>query len=133
MEMTYTETLVVTHCWCGIALAIPANLHRTARDNGDTVYCPVGHGFSYGNSFRQQLVREREQRLAAKDQFARERERHLATKDLLKHEERSHSATRGHLTRTKQRIGHGVCPCCRRTFQNIARHMQTKHPDYEKS
>ena len=126
MEMTYTETLVVTHCWCGIALAIPANLKRNARNNGDAIYCPLGHKFSYRDSFKQQFTREREQHLATKEQY-------LATKDLLKHEERSHAATRGHLTRTKQRIGHGVCPCCRRTFQNVARHMQTKHPGYEKS
>ena len=24
----------------------------------------------------------------------------------------------------------GVCPCCTRTFPNLAAHMKTKHPDF---
>jgi hypothetical protein len=31
--------------------------------------------------------------------------------------------------RIEKRIHAGVCPCCNRTFQNLARHMNTKHPD----
>lgn len=27
------------------------------------------------------------------------------------------------------RIGAGICPCCNRTFSQLARHMQSKHPD----
>jgi hypothetical protein len=115
--MNYTETLVVTHCWCGIALAIPSNLHRVAHDEkGHSVYCPLGHPFTYGNSY--------EERLAA------ERRRHEATRDLLRAEENSHKATRGHLTRQKKRVAAGVCPCCHRTFKQLARHMRSKHPDY---
>jgi hypothetical protein len=29
--------------------------------------------------------------------------------------------------RLKKRAHAGVCPCCNRTFQNVARHMKTKH------
>lgn len=28
------------------------------------------------------------------------------------------------------RVGAGVCPCCKRTFQQLARHMKCKHPKY---
>ena len=28
------------------------------------------------------------------------------------------------------RVGHGVCPCCNRTFGDLYRHMSTKHPGY---
>ena len=114
--MTYTETLVVTHCWCGIALAIPSNLHRVAEDEGKSVYCPIGHTFVFGSSYLEKL--EREQR------------RHRATRDLLDHEQRSHAATRGHLTRTKRRVAEGVCPCCKRTFKQLRAHMRRKHPEY---
>ena len=44
--------------------------------------------------------------------------------------ERSAAAYKGHLTRVKRRVGNGVCPCCNRTFKNLADHMTTKHPDY---
>lgn len=39
---------------------------------------------------------------------------------------------RGVVTKTKNRIGKGVCPCCNRTFVELARHIATKHPDYAK-
>jgi hypothetical protein len=121
--LDYTETLVVTHCWCGIALAIPSNLHRVAQDEGKSVYCPLGHSFHYGGSYKEQLAEEQRRCRA-------EERRHQATRDLLRAEERSHTATRGHLTRAQKRAAAGVCPCCHRTFANVARHVASKHPDF---
>ena len=118
MEMTYTETLVVTHCHCGIALAIPENLNRTARDDGKAIYCPIGHTFVYTENYKAKLERA-ERRIQA-------------TRELLHAEERSHTATRGHLTRHKKRAAAGVCPCCHRTFKQLRKHMNVKHPDYVK-
>src|SRR5262245_38136579 len=117
MQMTYTETLVVTHCWCGIALAIPSNLHAHAKERKDfAVYCPVGHQFIYSDTYEERLWKEQR--------------RHQATRDLLAHEEKSHAATRGHLTRQRKRAQAGVCPCCNRTFQQLARHMKSQHPEF---
>jgi hypothetical protein len=124
--LTHITTLVQTSCWCGIALAVPQELYNEAQRAGHGIYCPIGHSFVFGNTTEKKL-RETQERLAE------ERRRLTATRDLLHQEERSHSATRGHLTRTKKRVAHGVCPCCNRTFQNLGRHMQTKHPDYDKN
>ena len=44
--------------------------------------------------------------------------------------ERSNRALRGHLTRQRKRAAAGMCPCCRRTFENVARHMESQHPGY---
>lgn len=122
-EIAYTETLVVTHCWCGIALAVPSNLHRVAHDEGKTIYCPLGHTFGYGDSYREKFEAELRRRAEAE-------RRTQAARDLLHAEERSHTATRGHLTRQKKRASAGVCPCCHRTFQQLARHMRSKHPGF---
>ena len=117
VTMDYTETLVVTSCWCGIRLAIPDNLHRYAHNHkGHAIHCPLGHQFVYRDDFQTQLEQERR--------------RHRATRELLSQEERSHVATRGHLTRARKRAAAGVCPCCKRTFQNVARHVAAKHPDF---
>jgi hypothetical protein len=113
--MKYTEELIVTHCWCGVALAIPSNLHRIANDEGKSVYCPLGHTFVFGNSYKEQLDKAQSKL--------------RATKDLLAAEERSHSATRGQITKLKKRIGNGVCPCCKRHFANVEAHMKNKHPE----
>lgn len=32
--------------------------------------------------------------------------------------------------RLRKRASAGVCPCCNRTFSQLARHMQTKHPTF---
>jgi hypothetical protein len=118
--LTYTGTLVVVQCWCGIRHAIPSGLHRQARDKGHGVYCPLGHSWVFSKTRAEEL----------EEDLARERRRCKAERDLREHEERSHAATRGHLTRTKRRVAAGVCPCCGRTFQQLARHMAAKHPGY---
>lgn len=30
----------------------------------------------------------------------------------------------------RKRVGRGACPCCKRSFTNLQRHMTTKHPDF---
>jgi hypothetical protein len=112
----YTGELTTTRCWCGVHLAVPSGLYDEARRSGRGIYCPLGHTFVYSDTTAKQLARA-EGRLQA-------------TRDLLRAEERSHAATRGHLTRQKKRVAAGVCPCCHRTFQQLARHMATKHPDF---
>ncbi len=127
--MTYTGRLVVTSCWCGIHMAIPSDLESIARRNkGHTVYCPLGHKFIYSNTTEEKLE-EANRRLRS------EQKRRAATAELLAHEERSHASTRGHVTRKRkqlERVKGGVCPCCNRTFVNLARHMKGQHPNFQK-
>jgi hypothetical protein len=114
VRMEYTESLTVTHCWCGICVAVPDNLYSYVnRHRGKALYCPLGHEFVFSDTAEEKLERERRQ--------------HRATKDLLAAEERSHSATKGQMTKLRKRVEAGVCPRCKRTFQNLARHMETKH------
>jgi hypothetical protein len=40
------------------------------------------------------------------------------------------SAQFGENTKLRKRIKNGVCPCCTRSFTNLRRHLQTKHPEY---
>jgi hypothetical protein len=122
--MTYSETLVVTSCWCGIALAIPSNLHRYAKDKKNhAIFCPLGHEFIFGDTNEEKLK-------AKEEELARERKRVQATRELLHQEERSHVATRGHLTRAKKRAHGGACQYCNRTFVDMARHVASKHPEH---
>jgi hypothetical protein len=50
-----------------------------------------------------------------------------ADRDRKEYSRRAEKAAK---TRIKNRISKGVCPCCNRTFQDLQRHMTTKHPDY---
>lgn len=130
----YTQTT----CWsCKTVYWIPNNLNdamnRTRNDASPIAcYCPYGHGAvnKSSNTITQEeqtrLERDRlRQQVAYKDDLIREeRERREAA-------ERSAKAYKGSATRVKNRAKHGVCPCCNRTFKQLANHMKTKHPHYQ--
>lgn len=115
---------------CKAPIYLPMELYKSARHTpAISFYCPYGHQlhFAEGETEEQKLRRERDrlqQRIAQKDdEIADERNRrHLA--------ERSTTAYKGQITKIKNRVGRGVCPCCKRTFAQLTRHMASKHPGY---
>jgi hypothetical protein len=122
--MIYTGTLVVATCpVCGIGHAIPEALNTQARRHGQAVYCPLGHSWIYTKTVEQDLAEAKRDANYYKNRLSAELEARQRT-------ERRLTATRGVVTRTKKRIAAGVCPCCHRTFQQLARHMAGQHPDY---
>lgn len=120
--LTHSGTLVVTSCWCGIGVAIPESLYRQARDQGESVYCPLGHTFVWKKTRVQELENE----------VARLRDDKTFWRGEAEREQRRARAARGQVTKIKNRVGNGVCPCCKRTFANVARHMANQHPDFTK-
>lgn len=89
------------------------------RDHFACPYCET-HMVPVGESEADRLKRE----LAWQKYRA---ERYEAQADTA---ERRASAYKGHLTRTRNRIAAGTCPCCNRHFQNLGRHMKNQHPQY---
>jgi hypothetical protein len=123
------HNLVATTCWCGIKLAIPENLYDWMQeDSGRSCYCPAGHKFYFTEGRAARLERELK---AEKDRRARAQaaaDRHRARAD---HNEARRVAQKAATTRARKRHAAGVCPACKRTFQNVQRHMESKHPDYD--
>lgn len=115
-------TIEVHHCGtCGVIFGFEEKWAEARRSDKASWYCPNGHVFSWNG---------RPEVYELRDKLAAEKKRVTATRELLHAEERSHSATRGHLTRTKRRVANGVCPCCNRTFKQLAAHMERQHPGY---
>lgn len=120
-------------CWkCSSQFWMPDDLEAAARrDSNIAVYCAHGHRgvFTEKPTEEDRLRLERDrlvQRVAEKDdEINRQRLRAELT-------ERRLSAAKGRVTRIKNRVGHGVCPCCNRTFTDLQRHMASKHSDYTK-
>jgi hypothetical protein len=108
MQTTVYITLVhVTCCECGTVFGIVERHQAQLRESSATFYCPNGHELVYGESETERLKR-----------------------DLYRAEaDRKYYKTQ--LTRTKNRIAGGVCPCCNRSFENLRRHMATKHANYQ--
>jgi hypothetical protein len=114
-----TDTLVVeTCCNCHMRFAMTQEFRRTMLEKRPKrFYCPAGHTQYYmGESDADVLRRERDrlkQQLAQRD-------------DEI-------TAQKREADKLRKRIARGVCPCCTRSFQNLQRHMKTKHPDYQET
>jgi len=115
-----TITYEIITCWCGIPIALPTDLYRMNREDGNKVYCAVGHT----------CVPAKPELAEAQARISQLNARLDQEKAARAHTERQLSATKGVVTRTKKRIGKGTCPCCNRHFVNVERHMATQHPEY---
>lgn len=114
---------------CHIAFAIPTSKYRKCSENGAEFWCPNGHNLVFTETEKQKLLKQLEQEKKRTKWAEESRDNYRAD---LQNEQRKRSALKGVLTKVKKRVGHGVCPCCQRTFQQLARHMNSKHPDYVK-
>jgi len=116
-----TELNVIECAACGILFALTADLQRRRLEDGANFHCPSGHLNHYRDNevarLKKQLVEEQSRSAF----FKSEKERREAQLAEAEKKER----------RTAVRIGNGVCPCCNRTFQNLMRHMKTKHPEHK--
>lgn len=127
--ITVGEKLDVLHCSCSGTFAINSEWRAQRVRDGRQWFCPYcggqwnQQGVSEAARLRKQLETEQAARLRAQER-AREME---ASRD---HERNRARGFQGQLTKVKKRVGHGVCPCCSRTFQQLARHMANKHPEY---
>ncbi|CPT96795.1 hypothetical protein PP633_06125 [Mycobacteroides abscessus] len=126
MSTTFTNvaTYTVVHCGtegCGVPFALNDEFIRQRRNDHKTFYCPNGHRRYYPQENETEKAKAAVRRL----------ERQLANRDEdLRAAKVAHAVTKGKLTKTRNRIAKGVCPCCNRSFANLQRHMAGQHPDY---
>lgn len=116
---------------CGGTYAI--NERKRAKCNEDGTgwhcpYCQTDWGY-FKNGENARLKRELEEERA---KVAQERKRKEWAEQEAKNADARRAAAVGQVTKLKKRIAGGACPCCKRSFQNLHRHMTTKHPDFTK-
>lgn len=121
--LTYQKTIsMVTEicCNCGVAFGLPSDLQDVLRNDPEKwFYCPNGHRQHYSKSREVSLREDAERKLRQKEN---ELANLAASKIQLENE----------LTKTQRklkRVHNGTCPCCKRTFQNLANHIKSKHPE----
>lgn len=127
--LNFTETLTIKCCpACSIRYAAPESMFVRIKERGGSWYCPNGHSLQFHESEADRLKKalDIEKRAAEyKDQRIKRLHDDLdASNNRLR-------ATKAAKTRLKNRIAAGVCPCCNRTFQDLARHMVGKHPEFK--
>lgn len=118
--MIATTHLVPHTCGeCGVVFGFPNDLLEQRQSDGQRWYCPNGHCRIFNETDAVRLRRAEAQL--------------TSTKDQLQAAKNEAEETRRTLVRERARFANGVCPCCNRSFSNVRRHMETKHPDYDTS
>jgi formate-dependent nitrite reductase cytochrome c552 subunit len=99
---------------CGIVFAVPdwwIAGRRAGTEGNNEFWCPNGHNRIFVEN---ELTRTKRKLAIA------ERQREWAEQRATKAERKAKRLTK--------RVVNGVCPACQRSFENLRRHMQTKHP-----
>lgn len=126
--LTYTDTLSILECGnCHISFAIPRDMLRARQSDGKDFWCPNGCKIHYYETEEQRLKKRLEAEQAKATRLSARLDQAKARAD---HEEHRARAYKGQVTKIKNRVSKGVCPCCNRSFENLARHMASQHPDY---
>ena len=115
---------------CGVVYGLDEELYN-ARNEGrikEGWCCTNGHSLNISDRKIDQVRRERDR---LQQQLARKDDEIAATLEQAATAWRTATAYKGQVTRLKNRAAAGVCPCCNRSFQNLARHMKTKHPAFK--
>lgn len=105
---------------CGIVYAIPSTQYDGYLERGGSWYCPNGHSQHFVETEVNRLKHKLDQREA---ELERTHERlDGALKDI--------TSKKRIITRMRNRVQAGVCTECHRHFENLERHMKTKHSTF---
>lgn len=108
---------------CSLPVGMVKRFYEKKLEDKSVWYCPAGHPRIFTGepeAVRLQRELEREQQRRQWAERDKKSARHAA------------AISRGKLNAARERVGNGVCPCCRRSFENLRRHMASKHPSYKK-
>ncbi len=112
---------------CGIPFGVSKSFIDRRRIDGREFYCPNGHSLSFHTTELDRVKKELENEKRSHQWTRESKERVEGDRRVAYHRL---AATKGVITKLKNRVSHGVCPCCSRTFKQLAAHMANKHPDY---
>lgn len=113
------EYKIINPSCCNAPFAVPASTLRNWKESHCTWHCPhCGRRRYYPElTDEEKRIRELQQQLSSTQVRA------VAAESRARTKQRQYE-------RIRDRVKNGVCPCCNRTFQNVARHMATQHPEF---
>lgn len=118
---THTEAIdfiMETCCNCCIPFFMPRYKKNELVKSHDLFYCPNGHAQHYsGKSAQEKEI----------DDLQRKLTEQLSHNEIIQNRLLDELNKRQQAEAKLKRVSGGVCPCCNRTFKNLAAHMKTKH------
>lgn len=126
-----TDLVTIVCGVCGGIYAIAERYRYIKQEQGGFWKCPYcqnlwGYGTSENERLKQQLVKKERE-------VKQERKRKEWAQQETRVTEYRCRELKGRLSKIKKRVGNGVCPCCNRSFNDLRRHMNIKHPSYAKT
>lgn len=121
-----TETDCIT---CGVRYAMPTSMYKHQQEKGGFHHCPNGHSQGWSKE-ESELARLRRERDVAKQQIARAEDEAREAREAWGRAERDAAKAKAETKKLKKRTSAGTCPCCQRTFSNMAEHMKHQHPQF---
>jgi hypothetical protein len=111
-----------------MAFGMDREFYNARRRDHASFSCPAGHAQHYTAKSESERLKDELENMRGtakwyEDAYARQQVERQRLQRVV-------SAKKGTITKLKKRAANGVCPCCTRTFANVARHMATKHPGF---
>lgn len=127
---TKTETYHIEdmEC-CGSSFGIPHGMYEHLQKTNKWFSCPFcKKDWQFTNKTREEKLKdELAQKQGHINDLLGELSLEKAATRRAKHQT---NAQKGAKTKLQNRIAGGVCPCCNRTFKQLASHMKSQHPEY---
>ncbi len=125
-QVSFVVNFVIQECCnCGMQFAVTEEFEQRKRRDHTSFYCPAGHGQHFKAMSDIEKVRrekiEAENRLQV--QLNESRHAQLVAEKALAEETKKRR-------KIEKRIASGVCPCCNRQFDDLHRHMKSKHKEF---
>lgn len=128
----YAVTFSVISCCyekCGREFAITTNMLNHYKSGKNDFYCPYCKGTQgfYGKN-KEDRLKDKIDMLEKEIRFSERQAANARAEE--RYQKNCARAQKAAKTRMKSRIKNGVCPCCNRTFKQLAAHMKSQHPEY---
>lgn len=127
--VVFEKTLEHMQCpMCSVDYALGKNFIAQRREDHRNWYCPNGHRLHYPqDNTEERAIKARD---AARELAARESERRRRAEGQARLAEYRRRAAKGQLTKIRNRLTAGLCPCCGKEFPEMAAHLAERHPGF---
>jgi len=124
------ETTIVAHTCgkCGVVFGLGERFLKARQEDHQTFWCPNGHGRVFTSETEAEKARKEARMWKQREEFARAAQG--AAEAQARAAEYRRRYEKGRMTRLRNKMAAGECPCCQTVFPNVAEHMASEHPDF---
>lgn len=126
------QLVLVTCCTCGVPFGLDRRHWEDRQGDGKSFYCPNGHSqyFTRREKLEKELRNAQHEIKLAKEDVAYWQDEANAQAKSATLAKRRTAAAKGQLTKLRNKVAAGECPCCHQHFPDVRDHIAAEHPDF---